>query len=26
LAPPQNVVFVQVESDKPDIQIQWAEN
>jgi len=26
LAPPQNLVFVRVESDKPDIQIGWAEN
>ncbi len=25
-APPQNLVFVRVESDKPDIQIGWAEN
>ncbi len=26
LAPPQNLVFVHVESDKPDIEIGWAEN
>jgi hypothetical protein len=26
LAPSQNLVFVRVESDKPDIQIGWAEN
>ena len=26
LAPPQNLVFVRVESDKPDIQVGWAEN
>jgi len=25
-APPQNLVFVRVESDKPDIQVGWAEN
>ena len=25
-APPENLVFVKVESDKPDIQIGWAEN
>jgi hypothetical protein len=26
LAPPQTLVFVRVESDKPDIQVGWAEN
>ena len=26
LAPPQNLVFVRVESDKPDIQVGWADN
>ena len=26
LAPPQNLVFVKVESDKPDIQVGWADN
>jgi hypothetical protein len=26
LAPQQNVVVVQVESDRPDIEIGWAEN
>jgi len=26
LAPRQNLVVVQVESDRPDIQIGWAEN
>jgi hypothetical protein len=26
LATSQNLVFVQVESDKPDIEIRWAEN
>lgn len=26
LAPPQSVVFVQVEADKPDIEVSWAEN
>ncbi len=26
LAPPQKVVFLRVESDKPDIQVGWAEN
>lgn len=26
LAPPPNVVVVRVESDRPDIQIGWAEN
>ena len=25
-APPQNLVFVRVESDKPDIQVGWADN
>jgi hypothetical protein len=25
LAPTQNLVFVRVESDKPDIEIRWAE-
>jgi hypothetical protein len=24
-APPQNLVFVRVESDKPDIQVSWSE-
>ena len=26
LAPRQNLVVVQVESDRPDIQISWVEN
>jgi hypothetical protein len=26
LAPPQNLVVVRVESDRPDIKIGWAEN
>jgi hypothetical protein len=26
LAPAQNLVFVRVESDKPDIKVSWAEN
>jgi hypothetical protein len=26
LAPPQSLVVVQVEADKPDIKIGWAEN
>jgi hypothetical protein len=26
LAPRQNLVVVQVESDRPDIQVGWAEN
>jgi hypothetical protein len=26
LAPPQNVVVVRVESDKPDIEVGWVEN
>jgi hypothetical protein len=26
LAPPQSVVVVQVEADKPDLKIGWAEN
>ena len=26
LAPPQNLVFVHVESDKPDIQVSWSDN
>jgi hypothetical protein len=26
LAPRQSLVVVQVESDKPDIQVTWAEN
>ena len=26
LAPPQKVVFVRVEADKPDLEIGWAEN
>jgi hypothetical protein len=26
LAPPQKVVFVQVEADKSDLEIGWAEN
>jgi hypothetical protein len=26
LAPRQNLVVVQVESDRPDIQITWADN
>jgi hypothetical protein len=26
LAPPQKFVFLRVESDKPDIQVGWAEN
>ena len=26
LAPPQKVVFVQVEADKPDIEVGWADN
>jgi hypothetical protein len=26
LAPPQEVVFVRVETDKPDLEIGWAEN
>ena len=25
-APPQNLVIVRVESDKPDIQVSWSEN
>ena len=25
LAPPQNLVFVHVESDKPDIQVSWSD-
>ena len=25
-APPQNVVFVRIESDKPDIRVSWAKN
>ena len=25
LAPPQNLVYVRVESDKPDIQVSWAD-
>jgi hypothetical protein len=25
LAPPQNLVFVRVESDKPDIQVSWSD-
>jgi hypothetical protein len=25
LAPPQKVVFVRVEADKPDLEIAWAE-
>jgi hypothetical protein len=26
LAPPQSLVVVQVETDKPDLKIGWAEN
>jgi len=26
LAPSQNVVFVQVEADKPGIEVGWADN
>ena len=26
LAPPQKVVFVRVEADKPDLEVGWAEN
>ena len=26
LAPPQNLVYVHVESDKPDIQVSWSDN
>jgi hypothetical protein len=26
LAPPQKVVFVHVEVDKPDLEVAWAEN
>jgi hypothetical protein len=26
LAPPQKVVFVRIESDKPNLEIGWAEN
>lgn len=26
LAPPQKIVFVQVETDKPDLEIGWVEN
>ena len=26
LAPPQKVVFVQVESDRPDLEIGWVDN
>jgi hypothetical protein len=26
LAPAQNLVFVRVESDEPDIRVSWAEN
>jgi hypothetical protein len=26
LAPPQKVVFVQIETDKPDLEIGWLEN
>ena len=26
LAPPQKVVFVRVEADKPGLEISWAEN
>jgi len=26
LAPPQKVVYVRVEADKPDLEIAWAEN
>lgn len=26
LAPPQNSVFVQIESDRPDIQVSWSDN
>ena len=25
LAPPQKVVFVQIEADKPDLEVGWAE-
>jgi hypothetical protein len=26
LAPPQKVVFVRIETDKPDVEIGWLEN
>jgi hypothetical protein len=26
LAPPQKVVFVHIETDKPDVEIGWLEN
>ena len=26
LAPPQKMVFIRVETDKPDLEIGWAEN
>ncbi len=26
LAPPQKVVFIRVEADKPDLEIGWVEN
>jgi hypothetical protein len=26
LAPPQKVVFIRVEADKPDLQVGWADN
>jgi hypothetical protein len=26
LAPPQKVVFIHVEADKPDLQVSWAGN
>jgi hypothetical protein len=26
LAPPKNVVFVRVETDKPDLEVGWANN
>ena len=26
LAPPKNVVFIQVETDKPDLEVGWANN
>ena len=26
LAPPQEVVFIRVETDKPDLEVGWAEN
>ncbi len=26
LSPPQKMVFIRVETDKPDVEIGWAEN